>query len=460
MKLLIGNSGPGNFERPKILKRARLASQLLSLALVLALPCVSLAKDEEPKKQKSKTSVSDKNSTKETKESKKPKLKKKAKEIVQTPVAEPVNLDRDAEARLLDIYRLTANGQNYEAIQSAAKLVQDRPNFQLAQLVYGDLLSSRSRTIQKIGDIPDTITADVSTTLNNLRDESQRRVLSSRERPSNGLVPSQFLKLAASTKNAIAVDASKSRLYLFENTPTGLRLVSDYYMSVGKAGVLKNQEGDLRTPLGVYYITSHLDRASLSEFYGAGALPLNYPNMLDQKRGKSGGGIWLHGTPPNQFSRAPRASEGCVVLSNPDIADLIRTVKVRTTPVVIASELNWQPAKSLSSQGKSFESALNDWRSAKASGDANKALAFYTPDFSSNGKTIKEWGPALKAEMTAAQGKSIELKDLSYLQWADSAETMVVTFGEVIGDSKSGKNKRQYWIRSNKEWKIFHEGTV
>jgi len=269
---MIGSAGLGNFERPKISNRINLASQLLSLALVLALPCVSLAKDEEPKKHKHKTSVSAKDSAKETQ---KPKRKKKAKEIVQAPVAEPVNLDRDAEARLLDIYRLTANGQNHEAIQSAAKLVQDRPNFQLAQLVYGDLLSSRSRTIQKIGDIPDTITADVTTALNNLRDESQRRVLSSKERPSNGLVPSQFLKLSASTKNAIAVDASKSRLYLFENTPTGMRLVSDYYMSVGKAGVLKNQEGDLRTPLGVYYITSHLDRASLSEFYGAGALPLN-----------------------------------------------------------------------------------------------------------------------------------------------------------------------------------------
>lgn len=444
-------------ERLQIPKRPWLASRMLGLVLALALPFASFAKSEEPKKHKSKASVSAKNSAKETQ---KPKRKKKAKEVVQAPVAEPVNLDRDAEARLLDIYRLTANGQNYEAIQSAAKLVQDRPNFQLAQLVYGDLLSSRSRAIQKIGDIPDTITADVTTALHNLRDESQRRVLSSKDRPTNGLVPSQFLKLAASTKNAIAVDASKSRLYLFENSPTGMRLVSDYYMSVGKAGVIKNQEGDLRTPLGVYYITSHLDRARLSEFYGAGALPLNYPNMLDQKRGKSGGGIWLHGTPPNQFSRAPRASEGCVVLSNPDMTDLIRTVKVRTTPVVIASELNWQPAKSLSSQGKSFESALNDWRSAKASGDANKALSFYTPDFSSNGKSLKEWGPALKAEMAASQGKTIELKDLSYLQWADTAETMVVTFGEVIGENRSGKNKRQYWIRSNKEWKIFHEGTV
>ena len=160
---MIGSAGLGNFERPEISKRINLASQLLSLALVLALPCVSLANNEEPKKHKHKTSVTAKDSAKETQ---KPKRKKKAKEIVQAPVAEPVNSDRDAEARLLDIYRLTANGQNHEAIQSAAKLVQDRPNFQLAQLVYGDLLSSRSRTIQKIGDIPDTITADVTTALN------------------------------------------------------------------------------------------------------------------------------------------------------------------------------------------------------------------------------------------------------------------------------------------------------
>ena len=87
-------------------------------------------------------------------------------------------------------------------------------------------------------------------------------------------------------------------------------------------------------------------------------------------------------------------------------------------------------------------------------------LAFYTPDFSSAGKSLEQYTPLLKSESKALKGRDLELKDLSYLQWADSAETMVVTFGEVIGDKKSGKNKRQYWIRSNKEWKIFHEGVV
>jgi hypothetical protein len=39
----------------------------------------------------------------------------------------------------------------------------------------------------------------------------------------------------------------------------------------------------------------------------------------DARRGKTGSGIWLHGTPPDQFVRAPKATDGCVVLANPDL---------------------------------------------------------------------------------------------------------------------------------------------
>jgi hypothetical protein len=91
----------------------------------------------------------------------------------------------------------------------------------------------------------------------------------------------------------------------------------------------------------VYFITSRLDPAKLKDFYGAGALPINYPNPLDQSRGKTGSGIWLHGTPPDQFSRAPQATDGCLVLANPDLERILRTVEPRSTPVVIARQLQW-----------------------------------------------------------------------------------------------------------------------
>ena len=374
----------------------------------------------------------------------------------------PVVKDQDgvAEARLIEIYRLIATAQNREALAKADRLVEDFPHFQLAQLVHGDLLTTQTRAIKAFGDVPDTVARSAGAALAELREESQRRVRALRERPAAGTFPSQFLALSQKSKHAIAVDASRSRLYLFENSASGLKLVADYYISVGKAGTAKTAEGDQRTPLGVYYITSNLDPKSLKDFYGSGALPISYPNMLDSKRGNTGSGIWLHGTPPNQFSRPPQATDGCVVLANPDLQHIIRTVEVRTTPVVIATQLQWVAPQSTRAESKPFEDALHGWRNAKTSGNLQQVLTYYTQDFNSNGKSLTQWTPTLKTEIDQTQGRTIQLKDVSYLRWTDAADTMVVTFGEVADGTRVGWTKRQYWIRQSNQWKIFFEGVI
>ena len=365
-----------------------------------------------------------------------------------------------AEARLIAVYQLVAKSETREALTQAEALVRDYPHFQLAQLVYGDLLAARTRPVRTFGDVPETLLKAGAPVLGELRDESQMRLKALRERPPQGAVPSEFLTLGPNNKHAIAVDASRSRLYLFENKPTGLTLVADYYISVGKSGIEKNIEGDLRTPLGVYFITSNLDPKSLKDFYGSGALPINYPNILDTKRGKTGSGIWLHGTPPGQFSRPPLATDGCVVMANPDLNQIIRTVEVRTTPVVISKRLNWVTPGSARSAGKPFEDALVAWHRAKSSGNVDNVLGFYTADFNGNGKTLTQWTPALRDELNKIRGRSIQLKDLSLLRWTDSADTMVVTFGEVAEGARTGPVKRQYWVRQGSQWKIFFEGVI
>jgi L,D-transpeptidase YnhG len=326
--------------------------------------------------------------------------------------------------------------------------------------VYGDLLAMQARPVRMIGDVPDTTAKAAGPLLAELREESQMRIKALRERPPAGAIPSQFLSLSERNKHAIAVDASRSRLYLFENGPTGVKLIADYYISVGKSGIEKAVEGDLRTPLGVYFITSNLDPKSLKDFYGVGALPINYPNPYDVKRGKTGGGIWLHGTPPGQFSRAPKATDGCVVLANPDLQRIIGTVEVRTTPVVIAQSLDWVAPQSVQRDSKSFDAQLQAWRSAKARGDIGRLLNYYTADFSSNGKPLAEWTKTLRTELDRARGKDIVLKDVSYLRWTDGADTMVVTFGEVNEGARTGPVKRQYWVRQGDHWKIFFEGVI
>ncbi|HAL37680.1 MAG TPA: hypothetical protein DCP03_06010 [Polaromonas sp.] len=373
---------------------------------------------------------------------------------------QPEVRDDEAEIRLIEIYRLIGQANTREALRKAEGLVQDHPNFQLAQLVYGDLLAGLTRPIRVLGDVPDTTARAAEPMLAELRQESQLRLRALRERPAPGMVPSQFLALSPQTKHAIAVDASRSRLYLFENTTAGLKLVADYYISVGKSGIEKSAEGDLRTPLGVYFITSNLDPKLLRDYYGSGALPINYPNQLDVRRGKTGGGIWLHGAPPTQFSRAPLATDGCVVLANPDLERIIKAVEIRSTPVVIAQSLKWVAPQSLKADITSFEAVLQGWNRAKSSGDMARLTAWYTPDFTSHGKTPAGWMDALQAELKQLRGRGIQLKDVSYLRWTDSADTMVVTFGELVKGANTGRTMRQYWTRQGSQWKIFFEGTI
>src|SRR5258708_25685727 len=93
------------------------------------------------------------------------------------------------------------------------------------------------------------------------------------------------------------------------------RFGADYYVSSGKNGGLKVREGDEKTPIGVYHVTESLPRQKLSDFYGSGAFPINYPNEWDRIQGRNGHGIWLHRTPPVTYSRPPRPINGCAVLA-------------------------------------------------------------------------------------------------------------------------------------------------
>jgi L,D-transpeptidase YnhG len=385
-----------------------------------------------------------------------------APQMVSAALAAPAreSRDGDAETRLIDIYKLIGQANSRDALVKAESLVKDHPNFQLAQLVYGDLLAGRARPLRTLGDVPDTTAKAGAQQLAELRQESLLRLRALRERPEPGTVPSQFLTLSPQVKHAIAVDASRSRLYLFENTSSGLKLLADYYISVGKSGIEKSLEGDLRTPLGVYFVTGSLNPKKLKDFYGSGALPINYPNQLDVKRGKTGSGIWLHGTPPQQFSRAPQATDGCVVLANPDLERVIKTVEVRSTPVVIAQSLKWVAPQTVRADSKPFEDALSSWQAAKSSGDITRLMSWYTTDFTSYGKTLAEWKPALTTEVKQLGGRQVQLKDVSYMRWTDSADTMVVTFGELVQGAKSGHTKRQYWTRQGNQWKIFFEGVI
>lgn len=226
-----------------------------------------------------------------------------------------------------------------EAEADINRLIKMHPDFHLAHLVRGDILRARAHMLPTLGAANHTPAS--SERLTDLRDEAKARLQRHLNQPDPRLLPMAILQIAPKHPFVLLADTRRARLYLFENIAGEPRLLRDYYLSIGRMGTEKRREGDKRTPLGAYRITAHLSDKKLTDFYGAGAFPINYPNAWDRAQGRTGHGIWLHGVPSNTYSRAPNSSDGCLVVTNPDLNDLQRYIQIGQTPLIIAQRVEW-----------------------------------------------------------------------------------------------------------------------
>jgi lipoprotein-anchoring transpeptidase ErfK/SrfK len=380
------------------------------------------------------------------------------------------------ESRLINIYRAIGQQQSDLAIDAAAALTRDVPSFRLAQLVYADLLSARMGNTTRFGvpaasgqAAPDPAVAEE---LGELRDEAVQRLHALQERPPANQVPAEFILLPKAIHHAIAVDTSRSRLYLFENGTQGVRLVSDHYVSVGKQGVDKSVEGDQRTPLGVYFVSDRVGQGSLGEAFGAGAMQLNYPNLFDKLHGRTGSGIYVHGVPFTTYSRPPKDSDGCVTLANDELVMLMNTVPVHDTPVIITKKIHWVSDSTTQLHRAEILDAVNHWQSVRAGDDRGALQAFYRPGAAPDTPAAPPVPPP-QPTVVMIHGKRhvvppptvpardpISFDNLSVMTWSDAQETMVVTFNERGTRTHRETVLRQYWERDAARWKIVAEGTV
>ena len=140
----------------------------------------------------------------------------------------------------------------------------------------------------------------------------------------------------AQTVTYITVDKADRKLATWH----GKKLIKTYRIALGGNPLgHKEQEGDSRTPEGRYII----DRKNpKSAFYLS--LHISYPNRADiasaRSRGVSpGGDVMIHGTPGalsavNTLGMYVDWTAGCVAVSNTEIEELFKSVKVGT-PILI-----------------------------------------------------------------------------------------------------------------------------
>ena len=361
------------------------------------------------------------------------------------------------EDRLSAVFEAIESNRLDDALQRVDALIRDYPNFRLAHLVRGDLLLARSRPLLTFGNVVKTVPQEK---IDGMREEALARLRAQRQRPAEDRLPRLVLQLHPAQKHVLLVDSRRSRLYVFANDDGRPRLIADFYVTLGKNGMEKTRQGDQKTPVGVYHVTANLPRNKLTDFYGAGAFPINYPNEWDKRQGRNGFGIWLHGVPSDVYSRAPRASDGCIVLANPDLESVGRYVQVGMTPVVIADEVEWAEASAVEAERASLAAAVERWRADWESRDTERYLEHYSARFAAPGQNLASWSAHKRNVNGAKRWIKVGLSKVAMIRYPRERDFVVVTFDQDYRSSglSNTMRKRQYWVKEAERWKIIYEG--
>jgi len=363
------------------------------------------------------------------------------------------------ELALLEVIEEVRRRRLDSALIQVEELVRRSPDFRLAQLVYADLLLAKSRPIHDLGDAG----AGAPTRLDGLREEARLRLRHHLAPPDPQAVPEFVLQMSDSQSRLVLVDVAASRLYVIDNEAGVPRVSADYYVSTGKNGPRKLQEGDQRTPLGVYFVTTRIDAEELPDLYGSGAFPVNYPNEWDRRLGRTGYGIWIHGVPSDTYSRAPRASDGCLALPNPDLEEIWNRLEVGATPVIIADGVRWAEPGQVGARREEFRAALERWRRDWESLDFERYARHYAPGFHSASHDRRSW-LARKRRVNAGKGYiRVRLGDVSAYAYPHEPGLVVATFEQDYRSDtfRNTIRKRQYWRRGESgDWRIVYEGVA
>ncbi len=139
---------------------------------------------------------------------------------------------------------------------------------------------------------------------------------------------------------AILVDKTKKELLVVQNLERYLKVVERFPVSLGKSPGNKKREGDMKTPEGKYKIINIKKDAELLPRYGPMAFVLNYPNETDMAMGKTGSGIWIHGT---EGEKITPDTKGCVEINNANLMKLAEYAGNGTPVIILPEESNiWE----------------------------------------------------------------------------------------------------------------------
>lgn len=268
-----------------------------------------------------------------------------------------------------------------------------------------------------------------------------------------GCISDSFLYFSPQNPSrALLVEKASQRAYLYRSSDLS-RPFRSYPCATGENRGPKRERNDKKTPEGIYYVTNSFKEQQLTPRYGVRAFPIDYPNPLDRQLGRTGYGIWIHGT--NQALKQ-RDTNGCVVFRNKDILDLSRYIDERRTPIIITEKINWVEEEGIQREGAELKNLVMAWLRAWRESRVDHYMSFYGKDCVVQGNNWHQWRAYTRSWSQKHSPADITIDDLQILR---ENRVVLARFIQTCQSDAffSCGVKRLYLLKKSPEWKITYE---
>lgn len=279
--------------------------------------------------------------------------------------------------------------------------------------------------------------------------------------------PSNILMMDAKfAHHVILVEKSTHKLHLYENSMTNPKLVKTYSTATGKFKGDKLISGDHKTPEGIYTIYDFLSKEELlrrhgkyAEIYGSGAFPMDYPNFMDERAGKTGGGIWLHSTDNDNRISKGLDSKGCVVLQNADLRDISQFIELNHTPIIVVQDVLYFSKSTWDRNRSEVSHSVTKWATAWQNKDFDTYINSYdSKNFYDRSKgNYNSYRAYKKAVFSRADNPNIKFDFISIMANSDYAVVQLQQYYQSAVINDTGKKTLYLKKDANYDWKIVGE---
>ena len=272
----------------------------------------------------------------------------------------------------------------------------------------------------------------------------------------------------------VANKAVKS-LYLLQKQLGTWRAVRDYEIAVGEQDGMKKVAGDKRTPEGYYHIVGRKEKSQLSAIYGPLAFVLNYPNPEDRLAGRTGTGIWIHGTDPDSL---PLETRGCIEMNNSMLLELgsILGMGLGTPVLIVNDSALTKPASAPDYtfcaarraeildehrlHRDYFTTLVTEWKNAWQKKDIDTYATFYdTAQFKGQQLDWQQWKERKLRTFNLYDTIAITVENITVTDFTENETTVKFLQHYITNLNHIDNGKKLTFIKVSDSWKIIFEST-